>query len=74
LSSFFSLDIRASRDFQLRRSDLTAFIEISNILNRENACCTEYAMSLNDDGSAALLAEKGHWLPLFPSIGVVWRF
>lgn len=74
LSSFFSLDIRASRDFQLRRSELTAFFEVSNILNRENTCCTEYSMTLNDDGSTTLLSEKENWLPLVPSIGVVWRF
>jgi outer membrane receptor protein involved in Fe transport len=71
---FLTLDLRASRDYQLRNSELTAFIEISNALNRENACCTEYSMQINEDGSSMLLTETEHWLPLVPSIGVIWRF
>ncbi len=67
---FQSLDVRVSRDFPLKRGRLTTFLEVSNLANRENACCTEY--SLADDGS--LLGEQAHWLPLVPSLGVVWRF
>jgi len=72
--SFQSLDVRASRLFQLPKSELTAFIEISNVLNKVNACCNAYSMQLADDGSARLRAEEEHWLPLLPSFGVVWRF
>lgn len=71
---FFTLDLRASRDYRLRNSELTTFIEISNVLNRENACCTEYSMQMNEGGSSLLVTEAEHWLPLVPSIGVIWRF
>lgn len=72
--SFQSLDVRASRNFQLPRGELTAFIEISNVLDRENYCCIAYSMRVEEDGSTALRTEKDHWLPLVPSIGVIWNF
>ncbi len=71
---FHTLDVRASRKFQLPNSELTAFVEISNVANRENACCTEYSMSVNSAGESVLVAEPQHWLPLVPSIGVLWKF
>jgi outer membrane cobalamin receptor len=72
--SFQTLDLRASQAFQLPNSELTAFIEVSNVLNRQNACCTDYSMQLAADGSPSLRVENEHWLPLVPSIGVVWKF
>lgn len=69
-SVFHSLDIRVSREFELARSKLTAFMEITNLYDRSNPCCTEY--SLLPDGSLA--SRESHWLPLVPSLGVVWRF
>ncbi|MFQ6006292.1 MAG: TonB-dependent receptor plug domain-containing protein [Woeseia sp.] len=69
-SVFHTLDARVSRVFDVRRGDLTAFLEISNLYNRTNPCCTEY--SLNPDGSLA--SRETQWLPLVPSLGVVWRF
>jgi hypothetical protein len=67
---FHSLDMRVSRKFGLPRSDLTAFLEITNLYDRANPCCTEY--SLLPDGS--LNSRQSNWLPLVPSLGVVWRF
>ena len=69
-STFSSLDFRASRSVAVRRGELTTFIEITNALNRANACCTEY--SISNDGE--LKARIRHWLPLVPSLGLVWRF
>jgi hypothetical protein len=59
-----------SRRFDLPRGDLTAFLEITNLYDRANPCCTEY--SLLPDGS--LNSRQSNWLPLVPSLGVVWRF
>jgi hypothetical protein len=72
--SFQSLDVRASRAFPLPRGELTAFVEISNVLNKRNACCVAYSMRTADDGSTTLRADEDHWLPLVPSIGVIWNF
>ena len=52
------------------RGELTAFLNISNVVSRANPCCIEY--SLNDSGE--LDSRNRHWLPLVPSLGVVWRF
>ena len=69
-SVFHGIDIRVSRKFDVARGDLTAFLEITNLYDRANPCCTEY--SLLPDGS--LNSRESNWLPLVPSLGVVWRF
>ena len=72
-SVFHALDVRVSREFAVRRGDLTVFLEVSNLYNRENPCCTEYSVTTGPSGP--LLVEKeANWLPLLPSLGVVWRF
>jgi outer membrane receptor protein involved in Fe transport len=71
---FHTLDVRASRTFQLSNSELIGFLEISNAYNRVNPCCTEYSISADGAGEAALATEAEHWLPLVPSIGVLWKF
>ena len=72
--AFQSLDARASRTFQLPKSELTTFIEISNLYNRRNPCCTRYSVEVGEDGSSAIKANRSNWLPLVPSVGVVWKF
>ena len=69
-ATFASLDIRVSREFRVRGGEFIAFLDVTNVLNRENPCCTEY--SLDDQGELA--SRTAHWLPLVPSVGFVWRF
>jgi outer membrane receptor protein involved in Fe transport len=71
---FQSLDVRISRSFDLPRGDLTAFLEVTNLYNRENPCCTEYPVQPDSTGNPVLNVKEGTWLPLVPSLGVVWRF
>ncbi len=73
-AAFNTLDARASRTFQLRKGELTTFIEISNLYNRRNPCCTRYTVEVGDDGGRAIKADRGNWLPIVPSVGVVWTF
>ena len=72
-SVFHSVDARISRDFALRRGDLTAFLEVSNLYNRKNPCCTEYSINTDSLGPT-LVGQEEDWLPMVPSLGVVWRF
>lgn len=72
-SIFHRLDIRVSREFDVRRGDLTVFLEVSNLYDRENPCCTEYSMTTGPSGPL-LLEKETNWLPLLPSLGIVWRF
>jgi len=72
--TFHSLDVRASRHFDVPRGELDAFLEISNLYNHDNQCCTAYRPATGDDGAPILAAKEGSWLPLVPSVGVQWRF
>lgn len=74
LGTFASVDLRVSRQFDLSKGTLTAFLEISNVTNRRNECCVDW--DLADEGSSDGSLERGldYWLPLLPAIGVLWEF
>ena len=69
-SVYHALDARVSRDIDLHRGNLKVFLEVTNLYDRENECCTEY--SLSEDGE--LTSRSAHWLQLVPSLGFVWTF
>lgn len=71
---YSSLDFRLTRTFTLPRGQLDVFVEASNILSRGNPCCTEYALTQDQGGAAALEKNIDNWLPLVPSFGVLWRY
>jgi outer membrane receptor protein involved in Fe transport len=73
LEAFASLDLRVSRTFPLRIGELTAHAEVTNALNRDNPCCVDYAVTQNGP-PYQLLRDPKHWLPIVPSIGVLWKF
>ncbi len=72
-SVFHTLDTRISREFAVRRGELTVFLEVSNLYDRDNPCCTEYSV-INTVAGPELTGREASWLPLVPSLGVVWRF
>lgn len=69
-----SLDFRLTRTFTLRRGLLDVFVETSNMLSRENPCCTEYTVTQGANGADVLERSVDNWLPLVPSFGVLWRY
>ncbi|HEX2493124.1 MAG TPA: TonB-dependent receptor [Steroidobacter sp.] len=69
-----SLDLRATRTFALERGALDFFLEATNALSRENPCCTDYEMRSGPDDSVIIERDVDSWLPLVPSIGVLWRY
>ena len=73
-STFASLDFRLSRRFDVRRGTLLAFIEVSNVLNRDNVCCRDYDLEDDDEGNEFLEYSRDYWLPLLPAIGILWEF
>jgi len=73
-SVFHSIDARASRRFDVSRGELTVFLEITNLYNRQNPCCTKYRLQTDSGGNQTLNANQGNWLPIIPSLGVSWRF
>ncbi|MDH3531951.1 MAG: TonB-dependent receptor [Gammaproteobacteria bacterium] len=73
-SAFHTLDARVSRDFAVKRGSLTVFLEITNLYDHSNTCCIEYTLQTETDGTKVLQSRETHWLPLVPSLGVIWRF
>ena len=73
-SNFHTLDVRVSREIDVKRGDLTLFLEITNLYDRANPCCTEYSFRTSNSGAPTLRAKESHWLPLVPNLGVIWRF
>ncbi len=71
---FHRLDMRLARQFELSRGDLEAYLEVTNLYNGRNPCCLEYSQEVAPDGTVLLVEETKYWLPLVPSLGIVWRF
>jgi len=73
-SPFHTLDARASRRIDVSKGELTAFLEVSNLYDRQNPCCAKYRLITDGDGKQILSRNTGNWLPLIPSIGIIWQF
>ena len=73
--TFASLDFRVARKWKLRRGSFMAFLEISNLTNRDNQCCLDWDFE-EDETTGEDVFERGvdYWLPRLPAIGVLWEF
>jgi outer membrane receptor protein involved in Fe transport len=69
-----SLDFRVTRTFVLERGALDVFVEANNALSRENQCCVSFDAKRKEDGTLTYTRDVDSWLPLVPSIGVLWRY
>lgn len=74
LGNYNSLDLRVTRTYALARGALDVFLEATNLLSQENECCIEYTVTRAPDGAPVIEEEVDRWLPLVPSIGVLWRY
>ncbi len=68
------IDLRAEYRKSLATGQLAFNFELTNAVNVGNACCQELVST--DDGSGGTLfsARRSDWLPLVPSLGVLWEF
>jgi hypothetical protein len=73
LDHFQSADLRVTRKFELERSSIDVFFELTNMFGRENPCCAEYEL-LPDDEGGGLETKTLRYLPRIPSVGFVWKF
>jgi hypothetical protein len=71
---FAALDFRLSRTFEVRKGELMGFIEITNTTNRKNPCCSDYSTETGANGNVYLVSSTEYWLPIVPSIGLLWEF
>lgn len=72
--SFASVDFRVSRRFNVKRGTLSVFVEVSNLLNRDNVCCRDWDIAERPDGTPELELSLDYWLPRLPAIGILWEF
>jgi len=70
---YASVDARVSRDFDLSRGELSVFAEMTNAFNRDNPCCVDYSYEYRGD-TVVLQSDERHWLPVVPSVGVLWKY
>jgi hypothetical protein len=74
LPSVRRLDFRASKDFAIGGSSLRFFAEITNLTNRENACCLVFEPVTLPDGSPGLARSERGRLGLTGNVGLLWQF
>ena len=73
-------DLRANRSFLTRRSRITVFLEIRNILDRKNPREYRYAAivraeSAEDDPEVEIILDESlGWMSRVPSFGIIWDF
>jgi outer membrane cobalamin receptor len=71
--SFRSVDLKASRRYQLRRGDIEFYFELINALNSNNDCCYEHSpVRVNGGQLSSVSIDTQHWLPSVPVIGFRW--
>ncbi len=73
LPEYVSLDVSVSRTWELGRSSVTVFADITNILNRDNLAGIDYDLD-NEDGVFLFSPDKETLMPLVPSIGILIAF
>lgn len=68
------LDLRAEYRRPLAVGSVAVTIEVTNAVNVGNTCCQELALADDGSGGAILTARRSGWLPVVPSVGVLWEF
>lgn len=75
LPHYLRFDIRASRDFRVRRSLCSLFVEVTNVANRDNLARPEsYSFELRPDGTVRTVIDWESYMPVIPALGVRWTF
>ena len=76
MRDYLTLDLRVARTWRWPGQSLTAFLEITNALNRRNLGGIEYDVEEleDDDGGFQIITNEETLLPLVPSLGIRWQF
>jgi hypothetical protein len=70
----FALDLRAEYRRPLQVGSLAVTFEVTNAVNIGNDCCYELFAVDDGSGNVDFTTEQSDWLPIVPSIGVLWEF
>ncbi len=69
-----TLDLRAEYRRPLAIGTLSVTFEVSNAVNVGNACCQRLILTDEGAGGTAFSTREEDWLPVVPSVGVLWEF
>ncbi len=69
-----ALDLRAEYRRPLQVGSLAVTFEVTNAVNVGNTCCYELVAGENAAGDSVFSTRSSDWLPVVPSIGVLWEF
>lgn len=73
LPYYLRIDARASRDFRLRHGTFSLYLEVMNLLNRENLNRPEsFRLYVKPDGSLGVGADWEGFMSIIPSLGIRW--
>ncbi len=69
------IDLRVGKLFPTSHGALTPYLEIINLTNRKNPCCTEgFEFDVEPDGTVEVTPEERYWAPIIPTLGIGWQF
>lgn len=69
-----AIDLRAEYRRSLAAGNLSFTVELTNALNIGNECCQKLVPAEDGSGGVIFRTRTSDWLPLVPSIGVLWEF
>ena len=69
-----TLDLRAEFRKPLAVGSLAVTFEVTNAVNIGNTCCQELRAEDDGSGGVAFTTRESDWLPVVPSVGVLWEF
>jgi hypothetical protein len=69
-----TLDLRAEYRRPLSVGSLAVTFEVSNAVNVGNACCQRLILEDDGAGGTSFTTRESDWLPVVPSVGVLWEF
>ena len=60
---------------RLQNGRLSFFLEVYNLLNRDNPCCIdEFDLFVGAGGNVTVTPNVDYWLPIIPSFGIQYEF
>lgn len=71
LPAYHRLDLRATRRWQLTAGELSFYVDIQNVYDRQNLAGFDIEI---DDEDGLLVKEEEPWAGILPSVGVSFRF
>ncbi|MBN51132.1 MAG: hypothetical protein CMN85_16495 [Spongiibacteraceae bacterium] len=74
LPDYFSLDVRAQYQVEIARHDVSAFISLVNLTNRENIGALDYEANSVGGNLVTFDREDEQLFEVIPNIGIKWRY